>query len=100
MTEPTAPAAMMPHGFGFHLMMMKARIVHAGGANTGMVSTIRAAANAAKNSTTFELYAGDLPRRLQRVVDAHQTPVDALGKRWPLDQLQHHRVDVRAPFGT
>jgi hypothetical protein len=42
---------MMPHGFGFHLTMMKARIVHAGGANTGTVSTRRAETNAARYST-------------------------------------------------
>ncbi len=52
MTEPAAPAAMMPYGLGFLLMMMKARIVHAGGANTGIVSTRRAAANAARYNTT------------------------------------------------
>jgi hypothetical protein len=43
-----APAAMMPQAFGFHLTMMNARMVHAGGANTGIVSTRSAAANAAR----------------------------------------------------
>src|SRR6185436_3366971 len=51
-TEPMAPAAMMPHGFGFHLTMINARMVHAGGANTGIVSTRRAVTNAARYSTT------------------------------------------------
>src|SRR4029434_5439943 len=57
-TEPIAPAPMMAHGFGFHLTMMKARIVHAGGANTGTVSTRRAATNAAKYSSTAVDYIG------------------------------------------
>jgi hypothetical protein len=39
---------MMPQGFNFHLMIMNARIIHAGGANTGIVSTSNAAANAAR----------------------------------------------------
>src|SRR6185503_10287284 len=50
---------MIAHGFGFHLTMMKARIVHAGGANTGTVSTRRAATtNAAKYSSTAVDYIG------------------------------------------
>ena len=46
---------MMPQGLGFHFTMMNARIVHAGGANTGIVSTRRAAPNEARYSTRLNV---------------------------------------------
>ena len=39
---------MTPQGLGFHFTMMNARIVQAGGANTGIVSTRSAAPNEAR----------------------------------------------------
>src|SRR6185436_12174645 len=59
--------------------MMKARMVHAGGANTGIVSTRRAAANAARKSTTLELYSCAIDYIAMRVrQQAQQGPIDGL----------------------
>src|SRR5262245_8275872 len=83
-TEPRAPAATMPQGFGFHFTMMNARMVQAGGANTGIVSTSRAAANAARYSTAGRFHPFSLARAepSQKIGGTQSSPgMDEPGRR-------------------